>query len=110
MYYCRSLIRKRQQFNKERSRKGVKAKARLKLESPMPQFPPEITENCYEIRVKRYLNGIITEKNYFLDGISNNTFCIWDLSSGHECRGVKGKSKAFILMGQDFPALRLITV
>lgn len=62
---------KRQKKINDKMAQWRKAKERKKLEAPPPEYPIEITENCYEITVKRYLNGSTIEKNYFLDGISN---------------------------------------
>jgi hypothetical protein len=66
MYYCRSLIKKRAKANKERSRKGVIAKERKRLEAPAPDYPVDRTWDYQEIIIRGMHLGQYREITYAL--------------------------------------------
>lgn len=86
-----------------------KAKEIKKLSTPPPEYPVEITENCFEVTVKRFINGSMIERDYFLDGFGT-TFIVWDRTLKNQERdlGIMGQQKAFKLISADFPRIRRI--
>jgi len=66
MRYFKSLIVKRKKFYKERSRKGVEAKERKRLESPPPILPLDREGDYQEIIIRGMHFGQYREITYYL--------------------------------------------
>jgi len=108
-----SSYRKRKQaiINKKMANMR-KAKESKRLPMPPPEYPVEIKENCFEITVRRYINGTIFERQYFLDAFKSDTFILWEIQkneqnrlNGHY-RKTLGQQKAFKLISSDFPKIK----
>jgi len=102
-----SVINKRKQFYKDRSRKAVEGRARKRLERPAPQYPVELS-NCWaDITVRRCINGHMQTETVFLDGISSSSFIAWDPET-QENLGAMGLSKAGREIVKRFPRLKVL--
>ena len=84
------------------------AKSAKRTEAAKPNFSFEVTDDCFEIEVRRTLRNAYVKK-YLLLSVQRNVYAVYEKTEQEPFRlhrGFMGTQKAFKLIARDFPKVR----